>query len=414
MPRTRSALAFLDAAVVLTLALPSLVMTPPASAARERRYALPDQWTEVAAGSDSPEPASDDDKKRVPNTPASDDEKERVPKTPTGEKERAGDQKKDKDDKDDEGDDSGCCYGDDAEDDATSEPSVQGPPEWVEGSLAIVVSPDSSGVALMWSDPGGEGAGAELVADLPEGSDVVVHDSRVLEDGLWLQVSVADAQAPMGWMRAEDLVARRSELPSMPPRPPFGFVVDISWFRVGPEDVNGEYDGGGWRTAMQGFRRVGRSGRAVLSAGFSWAKGEPKFNYVTPTQIDYPQSSLLQIIDLGLSTGLDLQLGGRSDFRFDIGPMLCWTRESARMDYDSLQGGVVVGSGHREESLEEWRMGGQFNMGFGFRLHANTRIRLLIRAFAISWKSESQKSLTLDFIGTRPLIGGGIGISLGY
>src|SRR6266849_3142422 len=77
MPRTRSALAFLDAAVVLTLALPSLVMTPPASAAPERHYALLDQWTEAAAASDSAGPASDDEKKRVPNTPASDDEKER-------------------------------------------------------------------------------------------------------------------------------------------------------------------------------------------------------------------------------------------------------------------------------------------------------------------------------------------------
>src|SRR5882672_437031 len=412
MHRTRSALASLHAAVVLTLALPSLVMTPPATAAPERGYAPLDQWTEVAAASDSPEPASDDDKNRVPNTPASDDEKERVPKTPSGEKERAGDQKKDKDDKDDEGGDPGCCYGDDAEGGATSEQSVQGHPEWLEGSLAIVVPTDSSGVALMWSDPGGEGAGAELVTDLPEGSDVVVHGSRVLEDGLWLQVSVASAQAPMGWMRAEDLVARRSELLYTPP--PFGFVVDVSWSSLGPEDVSDEYDGGGWRTALQGFRRVGHVGRAVLSAGFSWAKGQPKFNYVTPTQIDYPQSSLLQIVDLGLSAGLDLRLGTRSDFRFDIGPMLCWARESAEMDYDSLQGSVVVGSGHRRESLEEWRIGGQFNMGFGIRPHSDFRIGLLLRAFAISWKSESQKSLTLDFIGTQPVVGGGIGISLGY
>jgi len=400
MPRTRPALAFLDAAVVLTLALPSLVMTPSASAAPERRYALLDQGTEVAAG---PEPASDD-------------EKQRVPKTPSGEKERAGDQKKDKDNKDDEGDNPGCCYGDDAEDDATSEPSATRHPkvQGVKGTRAIVMPADSSGEALMWSDPGGEGAGAELVTDLPEGSDVVVHDSRVLQDGLWLQVSVAGAQAPMGWMRAEDLVARRSELPSTPPRPPFGVVVDVSWFHIGPQDVSDEYDGGEWRTGLQGFRRVGRMGRAVLSAGFSWAKGQPKFNYVTPTQIDYPRSSLLQIVDLGLAAGLDFRLGTRSDFRFDIGPMLCWARESAKMDYDSLQGGVVVGSGHRQESLKQWRIGGQFNMGIGIRLHAHTRLALFIRAFAISWKSESQKSLTLDFIGTEPLVGGGIGISLGY
>ncbi len=215
----------------------------------------------------------------------------------------------------------------------------------------------------------------------------------------------------MGWMRADDLLERRLATPS---QPPFGVVGDISWFYLGPEAVSDEYDGGGWRTALQGFRRVGHVGRAVLSAGFSWANGQPKFNYVTPTQIDYPQTSLLQIVDLGLSAGLDLRVGTRSDFRFDIGPMLCWVHESAEMDYDSLQGGVVVGSGHRKESLEAWRIGGQFNMGLGVRIHSHTRIGLLIRAFAISWESESQKSLTLDFIGTQPIVGGGIGISLGY
>ncbi len=408
MPRARLALASLDAAVVLALALPSPVMPPPASAAPERSYALVDRWTEMVSASDSPKPPSDD-------------EKQRVPKTPSGEKGRTGDQKKDKDDKDDKDDDSsqggeaGCCIGDAVEDNATSEPSMLGPTEvrWAEGSRAIVMPADSSGYgALIWSEPGGEEAGAELVTDLPEGSDVVVHDSQVLQDELWLHVSVAGSPAPMGWMRAEDLMARP---PSTPPSQPLsGLVGDFSWFYIGPDDVSDEYDGGGWRAALQGFRRVGRAGRAVLSAGYSWAKGQPKFNYVAPTQIDYPQSSLLQIVDLGLSAGLDLRLGTRSNLQLGIGPTVCWVRESAEMDYDSLQGGVVVGSGHRKESLEEWRIGGQFNMDIGTRLSSDLRIGLLVRAFAVSWNSESQKSLTLDFIGTQPILGGGIGISLGY
>jgi hypothetical protein len=52
-------------------------------------------------------------------------------------------------------------------------------------------------------------------------------------------------------------------------------------------------------------------------------------------------------------------------------------------------------------------------MDLGFRLETGYRVGLVIRAFAISWESESQKSLTLDFIGTQPLVGGGIGISRG-
>lgn len=404
MPPTRSALALLEAAVVLTLSLPSFVMTLPASAASEPLYVALDEWAEVAVASGSPKPASGD-------------EKQRVPKTPRGEKERAGDEKKnddDKDDKDDDNDVVGCCYGDTGEDGGTSGSSMMRPPEvlWAEGSRAVVMPADTSRYwALVWSDPGGEAVGAELVIDLPEDSDIVVHDLRVVQDELWLYVSVPGAPVPLGWMRVEDLEAQRPMLSPRPP-PPSGIALDVSWFYMGPAAVSEEY-GGGWRIALQAFKRVGRVGQAVLSAGYSGAGGDPKFNYVTPTQIDYPQNSLLQIVDLGLSAGVDLRLGTKSDLRIAIGPTLCWVHESANMNYDSLQGGVVVASGHRDESLQEWRGGGQFNMNLGLRLETGYRIGLLIRAFAISWESESQKSLTLDYIGTQPLVGGGIGISLG-
>jgi hypothetical protein len=119
-------------------------------------------------------------------------------------------------------------------------------------------------------------------------------------------------------------------------------------------------------------------------------------------------------VDLGLNAGLDLPLGRKWSFRSDIGPTLFWVRESAKMNYDSLQGGVVVASGHREEWLEKWRIGGQFNLGFARHLDPDFRIGLLFSLFVISWESESRKSLTLDFIGSQPLVGGGLGIYLGY
>lgn len=403
MPCAPPALALLDAAVVLTLTLPSLATPSTASAAFEPPDAFLDPWPEVAIASGSPKPASDD-------------EKQRVPKTPSGEKGRAGDETKDKEDKDNKDDDSDtpvCCYGDDAGVDALSETSTPRPPEilWAEGTHAVVVSADSSGYALIWSLPGGEAAGGEEVTDLPEGSDIVVHGLQVVRDELWLHVSVAGAPVPTGWMRAEDLAALRSE-PMPPPEPRAGIAADVSWFYIGPDDVSEEY-GGGWRVALQGFKRIGRAGRVVLSVGYSGAGGDPKFNYVTPTQVDYPQNSLLQIVDLGTSAGFDLRLGAKSDLRFAIGPTLSWVHESANMNYDTLQGGVVVDSGHRDESLQAWRIGGQFSMDLGHRLNTGYRIGVLIRAFAISWEAESQKSLTLDFIGTQPLVGGGIGISLG-
>jgi len=397
MPTTRSALALVDAAVVLILSLHSFAMAVPASAALEPRDVLLDQWTEIAAASSSPKPASDEEKKRVP-------------KTQPDEKGRAGDEKKKEEDKDDDSDESdyiddiGTWDGD----------AMPRPPEvlWAEGSRAVVMPADSSEqAALAWSDPGGDEAGAEPVIDLPEGSDIVVHGLRVVQDELWLYVGVPGAPVPLGWMRAEDLEARRPK-PTYPLQPSLGIVGDVSWFYMGPEDVGEEY-GGGWRFGLQAFKRVGRAGRVVLSAGYSRARGDPKFNYATPTQIDYPQNSLLQIVDLGLSPGVDLRLGTKTDVRLAIGPTFCWVRESANMNYDSLQGGVVVASGQKKESMQEWRVGGQFRMDLGLRLETGYRVGLLIRAFAISWEPESQKSLTLDFIGTQPLVGGSIGITLG-
>jgi len=267
----------------------------------------------------------------------------------------------------------------------------------------------------MWDDPGGEEVGAELLADLPRGTDVVVHGSRLLDEVRWVQVSTADGRTPAGWVWVEDLVVRRTGNTAARRRQsPFGIGGDLSWIDAGPGAVSDEHNKGGWRAALRGFRRVGSVGRFSLSAGYSKEEGRPKFNYVTTTQIDYPQSSRLQIVDLGLNAGLDFPLGRNWSFRPDIGPALFWVRESAKMEYDSLQGGVVVASGHREERLEKWRMGGQFNMHFAKQLDPDFRVGFLLRLFVISWESESRKSLTLDFIGSKPLVGGGVGIYLGY
>ena len=399
MPRTQTGLASL-VTVIWTLILLSLLLVPSASASPQPSSTALSLMAGAEGWSDSPGPDPEG-------------EKQRVPKTPEGEKERPGDQKKDKDDKDDEGDDNPYDFsnsGTDDDDERQASPSKRRPKaQWVEGTLATVSPADSAQDAPMWDDPGGEEVGAELMADLPIGTNVVVHGSRVLDEVRWVWVSTADGRTPAGWMWVEDLVVRRSTTAA-----PFGIGGDLSWFYVGPGAVSDEYKDGGWRAALRAFKRVGSVGRLALSAGYLKEKGQPKFNYVTPTQIDYPQSSRLQIVDLGLNAGLDLPVGRNWSFRSDIGPTLFWVRESAKMSYDSLQSGVVVASGHREEWLERWRIGGQFNVGFGRVLSSDSRIGLLLSLFIIRWESDSRKSLTLDFIGTQPLVRGGIGIYLDY
>jgi len=405
MPRALTALASL-AAVIVPLTLLSLFFVPSASAVPQPPSAVSSLmagaqgWLEFSG----PDPEG---------------EKQRVPKTPEGEKERQGDEKKDKDDKDDDDDDSPYDYSNSGTDyDGGGQASPSGRrhrTKWIEGTLATVSPADSSAQdAPMWDDPGGDDVGAELLANLPRGTNVVVHGSRVLNEVRWVQVSTDDGQTPAGWVWVEDLVARGHT--NRRRAPPLGIAGDFSWIYFGPEAVSDEHKDGGWRAALQGFRRVGSVGRFGLSAGYSKEAGKPKFNYVTPTQIDYPRSSRLQIVDLGLIAGVDLPGGKNWSIRSEIGPTLFWVRESSKMDYDSLQGGVVVASGQREEWLERWRIGGQFNVGFGRVLGSDsgTRVGLLLSLFVISWESESRKSLTLDFTGSKPLVGGGIGIYLDY
>jgi len=404
VPRTLTALASL-VTVIWTMTLLSLLPVRSASAAPQPTSTVLSLGAGGEGSSESP--------------PDPEGEKQRVPKTPAGEKERPGDQKKDEDDKDDDGDESPYDFSNSGtdDDDGTQAPPSERRPKtrWVEGTLGTVFPADSSAEdAPMWDDPGGEEVGAELLADLPRGTDVVVHGSRVLNGVRWVQVSTADGRTPAGWVWVEDLIGRHATNTTTRLRPPFGIGGDLSWFYVGPEAVSDEYSEGGWRAALRGFRRVGSVGRFALNAGYLREEGQPKFNYVTPTQIDYPQSSRLQIVDLGMNAGLDLSLGKNWSFRSDIGPAIFWVRESAKMNYDSLQSGVVVASGHREEWLEKWRIGGRLNVGFGRVLSSDSRIGLLSSLFVISWESESRKSLTLDFIGTQPLVGGGIGVYLDY
>jgi len=407
MPRVPTALASLVAALG-TLTLLSLLLVPSASAVPQAPSTVSSLTVGAEGWSDSPGPDPEG-------------EKQRVPKTPDSEKERPGDEKKkDKDDKDDDDDDSPYDFSNSGTDGGSQAPPSKRRPKarWVEGTLATVSPADSSAQdAPMWDDAGGDQVGAELLADLPRGTNVVVHGSRVLDDVRWVQVSTADGRTPAGWVWVEDLVVRgHSSTAASRGRPPFVIAGDFSWIYAGPEAVSEEHKEGGWRAALRGFRRVGSVGRLGLSVGYSKEAGRPKFNYVTPTQIDYPRSSRLQIVDLGLNAGLDLPVGRNWSFRSDIGPALFWVRESAKMDYDSLQSGIVVASGRREEWLERWRIGGQFDVGFDRFLSSDsrTRVGLLLRLFVISWESESRKSLTLDFIGTQPLVGGGIGIYLDY
>src|SRR6267378_2640432 len=193
MPRIVTALASL-VPVIGTLTLFSLLLVSSASAEPK-----PSSTVLSLTDSSGPDPEGD---------------KQRVPKTPEGEKERPGDQKKDKDDKDDEGDDNPYDFsnsGTDDDDERQASPSKRRPKaQWVEGTLATVSPADSAQDAPMWDDPGGEEVGAELMADLPIGTNVVVHGSRVLDEVRWVWVSTADGRTPAGWMWVEDLVVRRS------------------------------------------------------------------------------------------------------------------------------------------------------------------------------------------------------------
>ena len=370
------------------------------------------------------------------------EEKFRVPKAKPRYKGTGEDTSKQKGEDDDSsgfGDCLGDCFFDvlssafhHSAEDRAAPPAVEPAPAllsslaWVAGTAAMIMPADSTSEEVdVWSTPGGDIDRDTVVRRLRLGSDVTVDSIRTLSDGDWALVRAGEERSAAGWLRTADLVARRPEAvavaPSAPPPPrapvepvaarSFAVLLEPSWFAVGPRDVNLEYDGGGWRMGGRAFHRIGAGLHLGLGAGYSEARGTPRFDYITSSRIDSPQRSRLQIADVALFVGQDVEIPG-AILHWSLGPTIGWVRESADILYRVVQGSSIVSTGVETQSLERWRPGVELGLGVGRRV-GPVRLDLVARGFAIDWRSNREKSLTLDFIGKQALRGANLGMRVG-
>ncbi|MCK5363786.1 MAG: hypothetical protein KAR22_12490 [Gammaproteobacteria bacterium] len=161
------------------------------------------------------------------------------------------------------------------------------------------------------------------------------------------------------------------------------------------------------------LRMFNRGLQANLSLGFQNATGTPLFDYETSSKIDSPQSSQLQIFNLSLRAGHYVDLHDRKVyFTWGVGPALYWVQESAELRVLSLPGEILIEE--RDEILNKWRVGGDLAFGIDSRFHPRWSIGARTRVYWIPWSSESEMSLTTDFIGKRSLVGYSFGFVINY
>jgi hypothetical protein len=375
------------------------------------------------------------------------EKKERVPKTPsppeTKRTKGSGPAVQDDDDDDDGDCFMDCLFGlfssSDSQtpvlDPATAASPAVGmaPVVWHVGDLAIVPSGIMGGAIPVWSGPGGEAEGWDELGMLPANTRIRVLETHSLASGDWLRVTNDDGSGPAGWVAAH-LITAPPPPPGPPPPPPrwpedrapgasprsmLTLSAGTAWF-VGPQEVQDEYVNPLFRVGLGGKWRVAPGFMVGVAAGYGGATGHPKFDYVTSTGFDSPQSSAIHVTDLGLQVGDFVPLGsGKTTWFWGLGPGGYWVYESAKIDYEVLQfpGPVVVDSGSRTESLSRLRFGGEVVTGMMWwtgNRGGTDNLGFIVRGFAIAWSSDQAKSLTFDWIGDQTPVGVEIALVYGH
>jgi len=182
---------------------------------------------------------------------------------------------------------------------------------------------------------------------------------------------------------------------------PAGFRLGLNvslWGIAGPSDLVDEYKNTGGRYGLSGCFNMGGSFEIEIDAAYSHINGQPLFDYETSTILESPQSSHMQLFDTGLRFGMiHVFSPGKPILRWGLGPRMFWLKETADLDVYSLPGEVYQGS--REETLEDWQLGGDILVSMLWDVGSDILLGFNVRFFFIPWESSYMKSLTLDHLG---------------
>lgn len=259
----------------------------------------------------------------------------------------------------------------------------------------------------IWDGAGGPGAGRNHVGVLPPRTRVTVLESNASIEGLWLRVQPTSADGPVGWMDSGYLGPFTE--PEAPPDtaalPPERFSVwlAVGGALIGPSDLNLEYTEGGFRAEGQFLWGLAGAWQLGAGVGYRHFQGTPQVLYTTPSVIEEPTNSTLQLVDVGLRGGQ--RFGARSR-----GPRFTWLLGAGTVLVDEKADVVVSSSStgleidRREDSLSRWRFGGDLRLAVAWPVGSNFDIGLLLGGWMVDWQGEKKLSLTTDFL-TEPIYG---------
>jgi hypothetical protein len=193
----------------------------------------------------------------------------------------------------------------------------------------------------------------------------------------------------------------------------FSLVLDISWWKSGPSEVWEEYKDGGVRIGADGYFLLGETFELGIGVGYSYARGYPLYEYETSTTLESPEQSQLDIFDTGLRVGAIHNLSPKGPFlRWGLGPRLFWVKETADLLVYSLPD--MEYQGQETVSLDKWRLGGDLVFSMLWPTSDSVLFGFSTRVFVISWDSDYEKALTLDYIGKKALVGFNIGLAVHF
>ncbi|UCG51598.1 MAG: hypothetical protein JSW58_15655 [Candidatus Latescibacterota bacterium] len=321
------------------------------------------------------------------------------------------------------------------------------PPASYELPYPAVVTPLSpyADELELWDGPGGGAAGGQVVATLPAGTRVRVTDRSVYNNLTWVRVEDSASPETSGWIQqievepstTEPLVGtevvdqepgsaqqmgetKEVETEAAVQQPGlarhvaeagWGMHFDISYPLFGNKAIREEYKGNAVRLGVEARKFFVHSIHMDLSVGYAHAGGDPQYFYTTPTSVEQPVKSDLNIWNFGVQVGQLIPVaGGTGFFAYDIGPSVFNVRESA--DIEVYEQKVLRRT--RTDKLSEWKIGGEAKIELGWVLGRHWPVSFHTRFSILPWKSNQEKSQTLDFLDEDVIYMFDFGLSVGY
>ena len=289
----------------------------------------------------------------------------------------------------------------------------------------------------VWDRPGGGAEGGAVIRTLAKGADIKATEFEFYHTELWMRIETAEPGVLSGWLRDKEIIpfaveppaaqtASAEELqgaaaPGQQREEALGtrYQEGPRWYVRGEasypafenEAIREEYKQQSWATGIETGFFLTRSINVGFLFGYLHADGTPQYKYESPTSMDWPLVSDLYILNFGAQVGQLLIVStGNAYFMYGIGPAVFSVKEKASIAV--YEGDIRKDT--RTDELSQWKFGAEAKIEGGLVAAGRLPIGGYVRFSWIPWKSNSEKSLTLDYLESNSISIFNFGISVGY